>query len=262
MRPHIDKLTIVGWGILLMPLLTMWHEIGGHAAFCAAQGGHVATIGAFYVDCTGLAGFADLLVASAGVLVNILLAVAAWLLWQRSTSAAARLPLWLIWVTEAFVASGYFLFSGATGFGDLGVGKGGSFTTLPYPLAIRIAEVVIGGSAYSLLVRRATRALDEMIGQGPETRVARRTIAHLYYATAGIGAAVVGLANPVGLVITIMSAAASTFGGLAGFIPIGFATRAKGEPTDFTAGRNWAVILSGALVLAAFAVVLGPSRNF
>ncbi len=51
MRRHIDKLTMVGWGMLLMPLLTMWHEIGGHAAFCAAQGGHVTTIGAFYVEC-------------------------------------------------------------------------------------------------------------------------------------------------------------------------------------------------------------------
>ena len=54
--------------MLLMPLLTMWHEIGGHAAACAVQGGHGATIGAFYVDCTGLAGGAATLAAFAIVL--------------------------------------------------------------------------------------------------------------------------------------------------------------------------------------------------
>jgi hypothetical protein len=262
MRSHIDKWTMVGWGMLLMPLLTMWHEICGHAAFCAAQGGHVATIGAFYVNCTGLSGFADLLVACAGVLVNILLAVVSWLLWRGARSDTARLALWLVWVSEGFVAAGYFLFSGVTAFGDLGVGKGGGFEHLPYPFVIRIAEVIVGGTAYFLLVRAAIRALAALIGNGPQTQGTRRSIAHLYYATAGSAAVVVGLANPVGIVITIMSAAASSFGGLAGFISIGFATASEGEPRQFSIERNWAVIAIGAVVLAAFALILGPSRHF
>lgn len=262
MRRHIDKLTMVGWGMLLMPLLTMWHEIGGHAAFCAAQGGHVTTIGAFYVECDVSGEPAILLVACAGVLVNILLSLVAWLFWRGSRSDRVRLPLWLIWVSEGFVAAGYFLFSGLSAFGDLGVGKGGGFEHLHDPLAIRIAEVIIGGAAYFVLVKAAIRSLASMIGNGPRTEIARRSIGHLYYATAGIAAVIVGLANPVGIVITIMSAAASSFGGLAGFITIGFATASEGEPKEFAIERNWVVIVLGAVTLAAFALILGPSRHF
>ena len=262
MRPRVDKLTMVGWGMLLMPLLTMWHEIGGHAAFCAAQGGRLATVGAFYVDCTGLSEWPRLLVACAGVLVNILLSFVAWLLWRRASGDRMRLASWLIWVSEGFVAAGYFLFSGVSAFGDLGVGKGGGFAHLPYPVPIRAAEVVVGGVAYFLLVKAAIRTLATMIGNGPETQSARRSIAHVYYATAGIGAVIVGLANPVGIVITIMSAAASSFGGLAGFISIGFATAPQGEPKALLVERNWSVIVAGAVVLAAFALVLGPSLHF
>jgi hypothetical protein len=262
MRQKVDVLTMVGWGMLLMPLLTMWHEIGGHAAYCAAQGGHVATVGAFYVECTGLSGFPDLLVACAGVLMNALLAIVAHALWRRARSDASRLVLWLVWVSEAFVAAGYFLFSGVTGFGDLGVGNGGSFAGAPYPLAFRVGETLAGGVAYFLLVKAAIGSLTEMLGSGPQTATAKRRIAHVYYATAGLCAVVVGLMNPVGIVITIMSAAASSFGGLAGFISIGFAAGAEGEAKPFTIVRNWIVIVLGAAMLAGFAIILGPSRNF
>lgn len=263
MRQRVDLLTMIGWGMLLMPLLTLWHEVGGHALYCAAQGGHVATIGAFYVECTGLSRLPDLLVAFAGVLMNILLAIVAWALWRRASGGDhVRLVLWLIWVSEAFVGSGYFLFSGVSAFGDLGVGPHGSIAGAPYPLLIRLAEIAIGGVSYFLLVRAGIRSLNEMIGTGPETRGARRRIAHAYYATAGCCAVVVGLLNPMGLVITIMSAAASSFGGLAGFISIGFAAGRTGEAKPFLIGRNWLVIVAGVVVLAAFALVLGPSLRF
>src|SRR3546814_7214736 len=82
--------------LLLMPLLTMWHEVGGHAAACALQGGRVTEIGAFYADCDGLAGLPRRIVALAGVGVNTLLALAAYALWRRARGDFARLLLWLI----------------------------------------------------------------------------------------------------------------------------------------------------------------------
>lgn len=262
MQQSVDRLTIVGWGMLLMPLLTMWHEIGGHAAYCAVQGGHVATLGAFYVECTGLARLPQIVVACAGVLMNAVLAIVAYWLWRRVKADGSRLALWLIWVSEAFVAAGYFLFSGVTGFGDLGVGRGGELAPMTFSLEFRLGEIAVGIYAYFLLVRAAIRSLHAMIGTGPGTRPARRGIAHIYYATAGTGAVVVGLMNPVGIMITIMSAAASSFGGLAGFISIGFASGREGRPRAFTVARDWTVIALGALVLAGFAILLGPSRHF
>ncbi|MBX3563192.1 MAG: hypothetical protein KF730_01320 [Sphingomonas sp.] len=259
---RVDLLTMAGIGMALMPLLTMWHEIGGHAAACAVQGGHVATIGAFYVECTGLSGIADIIVALAGVTVNAILACIAYLLWRGAKGDRARLLLWLIWVSESFVAAGYFCFSGATGFGDLGTGEGGSLTGMPMPLAWRVGEFAFGVIAYILLVRAAIRTLTIMLGDSEETGSARRRIAHVYYATAGLAAVVVGLMNPVGIVITIMSAAASSFGGLAGFISIGFATPHGTETRPFVLARSWPLLLFGIACLAAFAILFGPSRNF
>ncbi|MEO8336838.1 MAG: hypothetical protein ABI664_17780 [bacterium] len=259
---RIDLPTIIGLGILLMPVLTMWHEIGGHAATCAVQGGHVATIGAFYVDCEGLRGAPRLLVSCAGVMVDSLLAVVAFALWRGAEGNMARLVLWLTWVTKAFVAAGYFCFSGATGAGDLGPGVGGGIGPLPSPYLWRAVELAVGIAAYVLLVRAAIRTLTAMLGDAAATGRARRVIAHGYYATIGVSAVLVGLLNPIGIFITIMSAAASSFGGNAGMISIGFAVPRGPTTKPFVIGRSWAIIAVGVVVFVGFALILGPSRHF
>ncbi|CAN5921521.1 hypothetical protein BH11GEM2_BH11GEM2_15740 [soil metagenome] len=259
---RIDLGTIIGLGILLMPVLTMWHEIAGHATACAVQGGHVATIGAFYVDCEGLSGVARLLVSCAGVMVDSALAVVAFALWRRAQGDMARLTLWLIWVTKAFVAAGYFCFSGATGVGDLGPGADGGIGPLPMPSLWRIAELAVGITAYVLLVRTAIRTLTAMLGDAAATGPARRVIAHGYYAAIGVAAVLVGLLNPIGVFITIMSAAASSFGGNAGMISIGFAVPRGPTTRPFVIRRSWAIIGLGVVVFVGFALVLGPSRHF
>ena len=261
-QQRVDWLTVAGLGALLMPLLTMWHEIGGHAAACAALGGRVSTIGAFYVECDGLFSAGNIIVACAGIFMNAVLSVAAYAVWLRTTGDMPRLALWFIWVSEAFVASGYFLFSGVSGYGDLGIGKGGSLSAFDLAWPIQLIEIAIGAASYILLVRTAIRALNAMVGEGPETRRARRLIAHVYYASVGIAALVVGLFNPVGIVITIMSAAASSFGGLAGFISIGYAVGAEGDAKPILIRRNLAVIAAGFIVLVTFGIILGPSLHF
>jgi hypothetical protein len=260
-KQHVDVPTIIGWGMLLMPLLTMWHEIGGHAAFCALQGGHVDTIGAFYVECSRLVGLPRIVVACAGVFVNAVLAWVTYLMWDRAKGDHIRLVLWLVWVSEGFVAAGYFCFSGATGFGDLGTGAGGELAGLPAPLAWRAAELAFGIASYFVLVRAAIRSLNSMLGTTSATAQTRKYIAHTYYATAGAAAVLTGLLNPMGAIITIMSAAASSFGGLAGFISIGCAVPASDMECEFRLPRSWVTIGLGAVVLLCFAVVFGPSRR-
>ena len=259
---RVDLATIIGLGMVLMPVLTMWHEIGGHAAACAVQGGHVATIGAFYVACEGLTGVARLLVSCAGVMVDSLLALAAFGLWRRAQGDLTRLTLWLVWVTKAFVAAGDFCFSGATGGGDLGPGMGGGIGPLPLPYLWRAAELAVGIVAYVLLVRAAIRTLTAMLGDSPATGPTRRVIAHGYYATIGVAAVLVGLLNPIGIFITIMSAAASSFGGNAGFISMGYAVPRGGAARSFTIERSWVILAIGIVVSLGFAVILGPTVSF
>jgi len=259
---RVDVVTIIGLGMVLMPLLTMWHEIGGHAAACAVQGGRIATIGAFYVDCNGLGGAARLLVSCAGVMMDGVLALVAFLLWRRARGDLARLTLWLVWVTKAFVAAGYFCFSGATGVGDLGPGAHGGIGPLPLPYLWRAAELGVGVVAYVLLVRAAIRTLTVMLGDSAATGPARRIVAHGYYTTIGVVAVLVGLLNPIGMFITIMSAAASSFGGNAGMISVGFAVPGGQTTRPFVVRRNWAIVVVGVATSAAFAVFLGPSEHF
>jgi hypothetical protein len=257
----VDRLTVAGWAMVLMPLLTMTHEIGGHAATCAVLGGDTAEIGAFYVRCTGLDGAARVAVSLAGVVVNILVALVAYRLWRRAGSDSARLLWWLIWVTQGFVAAGYLAFSGVTGAGDLGVVHG-PLAGLSPAVLWRAMQVAGGAAAYFLLVRKATRGLDSMLGDAPATALSRRRIALTYYGIAGIAAVAVGLVNPVGLWVTLMSAAASTFGGLAGLISVGLARPHGATINRFVIGRDWRVIATGAVMLAGFALVLGPSLTF
>lgn len=258
----VDRGTIIGLGLLLLPLTTMWHEIGGHAAACVLTGGHVDTIGAFYVDCGKVTGAAKVIVASAGVSVDALLSLLAHGVWRRVRGDTARLAWWLIWVGKGFVAAGYLCFSGATGAGDLGPGIDGGIGPLPYPIVWRVGEFMIGVAVYALLIMAAIRALTTMLGNSPATGAARKRIAHGYYVTIGLIAVLIGLLNPVGVFITIMSAAASSFGGNAGFISIGYANGSGTELRPFIVPRNWPMILVGATLAIGFAIVLGPSRRF
>jgi len=260
-KPRIDPVTVVGLGLLLLPLLTMWHEIGGHAATCVVLHGRVATIGAFYVDCEGLSGWRQVAVSSAGAAMDTVLAIVAWQVWRRVTSDRARLFWWYVAVVKGYVAAGYFLFSGVSGFGDFGTDPGNGLAILPAHAVVRIALIVIGGLAYWRLYLLAARMLAGMLGQGMETKVARRVVAHLFYLTMGLDAVLIGVFNPVGFVITLMSAAASSFGGNAGLISVGYATKEAGEPKPFTIDRSWAALVIGATVSLAFGAILGPSLH-
>ena len=170
-RQSIDRLSVIGLALIMMPLMTMWHEIGGHAAACAAFGGRIVAIGAFYADCDGLDGLPAIVMSCAGVAVNALLAVVAYLLWRRATGDWARLVLWLLFLSQGFVASGYFAFSGIIGVGDLAPGAHGGLGPVAYPLAVRIAEALLGIVIYSRLIRLGINSLGDMLGRRSGDRV-------------------------------------------------------------------------------------------
>lgn len=260
-RQRIDVLTIIGLGAILMPLTTMWHEIGGHAAACLLVGGRPSEIGAFYVDCVGDGGWGRIIVACAGVTVDAMAAVAAWALWRRARSDLGRLVLWYIWIGKGLVAAGYFCFSAISGLGDLGPGLHGGIGPLPMPLVWRAGFLLVGGAVYWQLVSVGIRALTVMLGDSAETGQARRRIAHVYYGTVGIVALAVGLLNPIGVFITILSAAASSFGGHAGLISIGFATPHGTDRHPYVIRRHYGILIAGAITSVAFAVVLGPTLH-
>ncbi|MCX7285469.1 MAG: hypothetical protein NTX28_15745 [Novosphingobium sp.] len=246
-----------------MPLLTMVHEIGGHAATCVATGGRLAELGAFYVNCDSESIGARRLVAISGMAIDAIVGGVAFVVWRRLLHGdLARLIGWYVWLSLCFSAAGYFLFSGVSGIGDLGPGEDGGIGPLPNPLVWRAAFAAFGLFAYIHLVKTGIKTLNSMIGQGAMTTPARRTIAHGFYLVLCVSAVAASIPNPVGLFVTLASAAAASFGGKAGLISIGYATRGRGEPQSFEVKRNVPIFAVGLLASLAFAAILGPTLHF
>jgi hypothetical protein len=251
---RIDFPTLIGLGLLLAPLTTMWHEIVGHGGMCMATGGRLTQIGAYYVECVSRTVAAGRLVAMAGVWADVIAAIAAALLWRRAQGPLPRLLLWTIATTKAFCAAGYFLFSGLTNVGDYAPAQG--LAPLAHPWAWRAAFVMAGGIAYWRIIGVASGAMGRMVG---DDRAARRRMALGLYFTFGAVALIVGAFNPVGFFIILMSAMASSFGGNAGLWPVAYDRRAAGPAAPFVLPRNNVLIGAGLLVAVAFAALLGPT---
>lgn len=257
--PQVDRWTLIGLSLLLLPLLTMAHELGGHALTCVALGQHPTELGAFYIECPSAVGTAGRLVAMAGTSMDVLVFVLGFFAWRHARRPLLRLALWIVFTVKGMVAAGYWLFSGVTGFGDWGPGAGGGIGPLPDPWLWRIGFTVVGLIAYIAVVRLAMRTLDEMLGGGADATRTRRQVAMTVYIVGGASALLVSLMNPHGFVIVLMSAVAATFGGTAGLFNVAFHAEQSGPAADFCVGRHWGLLAIGAIVLLAYAAVLGPT---
>ncbi|SFS16856.1 hypothetical protein SAMN05216570_3398 [Dyella sp. OK004] len=258
-RPWVDAWTLVGLVLLLLPLLTMAHELLGHALTCVAVGYRPSELGAYYVECPLVSGWTARIVAMAGTGMDVLLAVLAYLAWRKVERPLPRLTLWIVFAVKGMVAAGYWMFSGATNLGDWGPDVGGGIGPLPWPWLWRGGLFVIGLYAYTKVVRTAIRMLIAMLGGGDQARHVQRQIAMTVYIVGGISALVVSLFNPHGMVITLTSAIASSFGGLAGLFNVAYSRRFDVPAQDFYIGRLWALVAVGVLVTLTFAAALGPT---
>jgi hypothetical protein len=257
--PRVDLWTLAGLALLLLPLLTMAHELGGHALACVASGHLPSQLGAYYIECPGTGPWAHRLVAMAGTGMDVVLAVLALLGWHRARQPLPRLVLWIVFTVKGMVAAGYWMFSGVSNLGDWGPAAGGGIGPLPWPWLWRAVMFAIGLAVYIGVVRQSIRMLRTMLGGG---EVAGRTqwhIAMAIYLIGGVSAVLVSLFNPLGIVITLMSAIASSFGGTAGLFNVAYAKPCNEPPRGFVIDRSYAIFVAGVLMTLAFAAVLGPT---
>lgn len=255
--PRVDLWTLLGLVLLLLPLLTMAHELMGHALACVASGHRPSELGAYYVECPGTGSWSRRIVAMAGTGVDAILATLACLAWSRVKRPLPRLALWIVFAVKGMVAAGYWMFSGVTNLGDWWPDTGGGIGPLPW--LWRGVMFAVGLYVYIAVARRAIRMMWAMLGGGGQARHEQRKIAMAVYAIGGMVAVLVSLLNPLGIAITLMSAVASTFGGTAGLFNVAYARACNEPPRDFAIGRHGAIVVAGVLVTLVFAVVLGPT---
>lgn len=242
------------------------HEAGGHGGACLLLGGHITTLGAYYMECDtrGLSGWAARAVAGAGNSVNLLVGLAALAAFRLipTCKPGAKLFLWLFGADNGMTWAGYYLFSGASGIGDWGGAQDAVFAGVKPVWMWRVPLTCCGAILYLSVLRVMARTLAGLVGGTEGGKRLGRAITVTAYVTGGLLAVLIGLLNPVGIAVTVASAAASSFGGTAGYLGLFRWLPLDGRIRTLVLRRNWAVIGAALCVASLYAVVLGPSVRF
>ncbi len=268
-RTKADLPTLIALSAFSFMLATAFHEHGGHSLACWVLGGHIKELGAFYVDCdsASLSSVGNRMVALAGPLMSLVTGIVGMLLFARASRSDPQLKyfLWLFAVTNLMVAAGYALFSGVAGIGDLGTGPSGVFYQAQPEWVYRIELAFVGAIGYYLVVRLGVRTMDGIIGGEGTERVSRaQGLALISYLTGGAVAILIGLLNPLGLVIVLVSSVASSLGGTSGLAwMMQLLDRGKDTGEEpFTLPRSWGWIAVSVAFLLAYTAVFGRTLYF
>jgi len=258
-----DGVTLGLIGLLAYMLGNVLHEGVGHGGACLLSGGQPLVLSSVHFECS-----ADTrLVMAGGTLANFLAGV---LFFFLGRIASREHPRWkyFCWITmtvNLFAATGYFLFSGIGGIGDWA-----EFIRGLGPQWIwRIGLAIFGAVTYFLAAMLSLLESRPLIGSNPEQRYHRAVrLSAIPYFAGGILMCLGGALNPKGMILILISAAPSTFGGTSGLlwdpnwlrrrqmIPFG----RSGEPMPIE--RSWPLIVAVCLVTIAFLIILGPSVRF
>ena len=258
-----DSLTVGSIGILAYMLGNVLHEGLGHGGACVLAGGKPLVLSSVAFECSS----DTRLVIAGGTLIN-LVAGAVFFALERLTSRSYPRFKYFFWISmtvNLFSATGYFLFSGIGGIGDWADFIQG----LGPHWAWRIALAIFGASTYLLAARVSLLELRPLIGSNKEQRYRRAVrLASIPYFAGGILMCIAGVFNPHGMILILISAAASTFGGTSGLmwttqwlkhgalIPYG----PPAEPMPIP--KSWPLIVASCAIALAFIAVLGPGVRF
>jgi hypothetical protein len=249
--------------ILAYMLGNVSHEGLGHGGACLLVGAKPLVLSSVHFECSA----DSRLVMAGGTMVNLLAGAAFFFLGRLTTPRYARLKyfFWIAMAVNLYSGTGYFLFSGIGGIGDWGDFIQGLGPQWPW----RIGLTILGGVTYFLAARITLLELRPLIGskKGERYRYALRLTAIPYFA-GGILMCIAGALNPKGMILILISAAASTFGGTSGLLwatnwlnrgsMIPYGPPAEPVPID----RSWPLIATAGVAAVVFICVLGPSVRF
>ncbi|MBK7320438.1 hypothetical protein [Candidatus Villigracilis affinis] len=268
-KTKFDFLTLIAISAFSFMLATAVHEHAGHALACVALGGTVKALGAFYVECDyeSLSTVGNRLVALAGPLVSLFTGLIGMTLFDRTSKSNPPLKFfhWHFATINLMVAAGYMLFSGIAGIGDLGTEQYDVFYQAQPEWVYRTSLAILGLASYYWVVYVSIQKMDAFIGGEGMERVNRaQMISLVSYLTGGVTAVLVGLLNPYGLIIVLVSSVASSMGGTSGLAWMMQLLDRKKNTGDaaLSMPRSWMWIFASVLFVLAYAVFFGPSIYF
>jgi hypothetical protein len=151
----------------------------------------------------------DRWVDAGGTLVN-LLAGAGSLLASRAAGTNLRYFLWIFAAFNLLHGTGYFLFSGISGFGDWNEVIRG----LPHQVALRISMTIFGAVTYVLTVWLLAVQVRPFV---PD-RQTYNTVGRLPYLAEGLFSCAAGAFDPLGVKLLLLSTIPAAFGGSSGLL--------------------------------------------
>ncbi|MEK6752644.1 MAG: hypothetical protein AABZ00_10305 [Chloroflexota bacterium] len=265
-KPKSDLLTLIALSAFSFILATALHEHGGHALACALVGGNIKELGAFYVDCdpATISGMANRFVAFAGPLISLITGIIGMYFLNRTSKTNSQLKyfLWHFGTVNLMTATGYLLFSGISGLGDFGTGESGMFFQAQPEWLYRVILTVLGLGSYLWVILVSLRKMDSFIGGEGMERVNRAQMLSLAsYLTGGIVSVLIGLLNPYGIIIVLISSFASSMGGTSGLAWMMQLLDRKKTTGDepFVMQRSWAWIGGSIAFLVIYAIMFGPT---
>jgi hypothetical protein len=258
-----DAFSVGSIGSLAYMLGNVLHEGMGHGGACLLIGAKPLVLSSVHFECSLNHRF----VMAGGTLMNLLAGAMFFTLGRLTGRRYPRLKyfFWISMTVNLFTGTGYFLFSGIGGIGDWGEFIKG----LGPQWLWRIGLTIFGAATYLLAAHISLLELRPLIGSNKEQRykLAVRLSAIPYFA-GGTLMCIAGALNPVGKSLILISAAASTFGGMSGLMwTTDWLNRGTLIPYGPPAGpieihKSWPLVVATCAIAIAFICMLGPSVRF
>lgn len=236
-----DAPTLAALGVAAYVCCDLLHELAGHGGVCLATGGRIASLSAFHVQCFG--GW-QRLICAAGILINLVAGVIAWLALTRMRRASVHLRrfLWLFAAYNWFTGFGNAVTSSLANGGDLANAfRGMAWHWRPWMAAL-------GAVGYVLAVWALSRAWPVR---------SWRSVLIPYFAAAVVACAAAAL-NSILSPLSALSSAVSTTLGAWGFLVF----KTTSGPPDRLLPRSRGWIAAAALLTIVFVIFLGPGHLF
>ena len=265
-KPGFDIPTLAAISALAYVLATFLHEHIGHALACILLGGSLTELGAFYVafNAEVLPELSQRIIALSGPVMSFITGLAGFFLFNRATKSSPQLRyfLWLFSTISLMTATGYLLFSGVSGLGDFGNTPDGATFQLEPAWLWRLILIASGAVSYVLVVFFSVNKMNNLIGGEGRERIKRaQWMAIISYFSGAVAAVLIGLLNPYGLVIILISAIASTMGGTSGLLWMMrlLNRRKSANLPPIRLERSWLWIVIGFGFVIIYGIIFGPT---
>lgn len=256
-----DLLTIAAIAIVATVIGDFIHEGLGHGGMCVATGGQPLVLSTMHFECS----VDTRLVAAGGTLANLIFGTLSWVAMRAiKQSATWRYFFWLLMTLNLFGVGGYFLFSGIGNIGDWAAVVAGWQPAWAWRVGVAGLGIV---TYFFLFVPLSLRELRPFLGKDAKIRVRRaRRLTVVPYLTGGVLSCAAGALNPVGPLLILVSAAASSFGGNSGMAwmwTLLYGPRflsSEFQMPEIERRCGW--IIAAVLLAIGFIIGLGPGVRF